>query len=110
MRLGRSNRTVYASESLLRDLTPFDLARAARVPVATAHDWLAGQGPVGGALERLRALGSIVDALQALGLERAEDRAEWLRRPNRAFGQQAPLDLISLDESRRVRDYVAALG
>lgn len=100
-----------ASDTLLRDLTPFDLARAGRVPLPTAQAWIDGaEQPGGGALERLRSLAALVDDLQAVGLAAPDDRAEWLRRPNRAFAQQSPLDLVSLGESRRVRDYVATLA
>ena len=107
----RSHAIERASETLMRDLTPFDLARAARVPLPTMQAWIDGaEHPGGGALERLRSLAALVDNLQAIGLAGAEDRAEWLRRPNRAFAQQSPLDLISLGESRRVCDYVATLA
>jgi hypothetical protein len=110
VRLRRSPGESPASSTLLEDLSAFDLARATRVPVETALAWADGELPAGATGDRLRALGNVVDALQSVGLARPHDRAEWLRRPNRAFERQAPIDVVALGESRRILDYVETLS
>ena len=51
-----------------------------------------------------------MDGLARNGLDDAEDRVEWLRNPNRAFGYEAPIDLLARGESQPVLDYIDRLS
>jgi Antitoxin Xre/MbcA/ParS C-terminal toxin-binding domain len=86
-----------------------DIARATRVAIGVVLSWRDGVCPDGVGHQRLDALGRIMARLDRLGLE-PEARAEWLRSPNRAFGDEAVLDLIGRDEQQRVLQYVERLS
>jgi hypothetical protein len=95
---------------MIDGLNAFDLARVCQVGSSTADAWLNDEErPSSLAISRLRLVHSVMTGLRQSGLEAPEDRAEWLRNPNRAFGQEAPIDLISRDEAQQVLDYIARL-
>ncbi len=71
--------------------------------------WRDGACPDGVGLQRLDALGRILARLDRVGLD-PEARSEWLRSPNRAFGDEAVLDLIARDDQQRVLQYVERLS
>jgi Protein of unknown function (DUF2384) len=93
----------------LEKLDDLDLARAARVPVTVLRTWRDGVHPDSAGYQRLDALGRILARLDRVGLD-PDARSEWLRAPNRAFGDDAVLDLIGRDEQHRVLQYVERLS
>jgi hypothetical protein len=98
----------FAREALEK-AEDLDIARATRVPVGLVQTWRDGGCPDGVGHQRLDALGRILARLDRVGLE-PEARSEWLRSPNRAFGDEAVLDLIGRDEQQRVLRYVERLS
>jgi hypothetical protein len=90
-------------------LEEIDVARATRVPVDLVRTWRDGGCPDSAGYQRLDALGRILARLDRVGLDPAA-RGEWLRSPNRAFGDEAVLDLIARDEQHRVLQYVERLS
>jgi hypothetical protein len=96
---------------MIDGLNAFDLARVCQVGSSTAHAWLQDEERPGTlAIRRLQLVQSVMAGLRRNGLDAPEDRAEWLRNPNRAFGQEAPIDLISRDEAQPVLDYISRLS
>ena len=92
-------------------LSAFDIARVCQVGSSTADAWLQQAAtPPTMAIARLRVVQSVMIGLRKNGLEAPEDRVEWLRNPNRAFGQEAPIDLLSRGEEQPVLDYIARLS
>ena len=51
-----------------------------------------------------------MDGLARNGLGEPEERVEWLRNPNRAFGYEAPIDLLARGEPQAVLDYIERLS
>jgi hypothetical protein len=98
----------FAREALEK-VEDLDLARAARVPIDVVRTWRDGVHPDGVGYQRLDALGRILNRLERVGLDPAA-RSEWLRTSNRAFGDEAVLDLIGRDEQHRVLQYVERLS
>ena len=98
----------FAREALEK-VEDLDVARATRVSIDVVRSWRDGRCPDGVGYQRLDALGRILNRLERVGLEPAA-RAEWLRSPNRAFGDEAVLDLIARDEQQRVLQYVERLS
>jgi uncharacterized protein (DUF2384 family) len=92
-------------------LSALDIARVCHVQSEVAQAWLDGtESPTNAELARLRLVNRVMDALAANGLGDPEDRVEWLRNPNRAFGREAPIDLLARDESQPVLDYIDRLS
>lgn len=96
---------------MIDGLSALDLARVCHVPSTVAQAWLdrteePGEAP----LARLRLVVRVMHGLRSSGLDDADDRVEWLRNPNRAFGFEAPIDLLARDESKPVFDYIERLS
>jgi len=88
-----------------------DLARVCHVQSSVAQAWLDGaEAPNEAVLVRLRLVQRVVDGLTANGLDDPLDRIEWLRNPNRAFGYEAPIDLLARGELQPVLDYIDRLS
>ena len=98
----------FAREALEKS-EDLDVARATRVPIDLVRSWRDGGCPDGVGYQRLDALGRIMARLDRVGLD-PEARSEWLRSPNRAFGDDAVLDLIGRDEQHKVLQYVERLS
>ncbi len=96
---------------MIEGLSALDLARVCHVQSTVAQAWLDRTEEPGEAiLARLRLVGRVMHGLRASGLDDAGDRVEWLRNPNRAFGYEAPIDLLARDESKPVLDYIERLS
>jgi Protein of unknown function (DUF2384) len=92
-------------------MNAFDLARVCQVDAGQAQAWLdLEEQPSAVIIARLRVVKSVMDGLAKNGLSAPEDRVEWLRNPNRAFGHEAPIDLLSRGETKPVLDYIARLS
>ena len=96
---------------MIDGLNAFDLARVCQVGSSTAHAWMQQEERPGTvAIARLQVVQSVMTGLRRNGLDAPEDRVEWLRNPNRAFGQEAPIDLLSRGEAQPVLDYIDRLS
>ena len=88
-------------------MNALDLARVCHVDLSLAQAWMEGTDAVIG---RLRLVQSVMDGLARNGLGEPEERVEWLRNPNRAFGYEAPIDLLARGEPQAVLDYIERLS
>jgi Protein of unknown function (DUF2384) len=96
---------------MIDGMNAFDLARVCQVDAMLAQAWLdLTEQPTGAMIVRLRVVRSVMDGLAQNGLSTPEDRIEWLRNPNRAFGHEAPIDLLSRGETQPVLDYIERLS
>jgi Protein of unknown function (DUF2384) len=96
---------------VIEGLSALDLARVCHVDLALAQAWIDGQEqPSGAVIGRLRLVQTVMDVLEKNGLADPGDRMEWLRNPNRAFGYEAPIDLLARGEPRAVLDYIERLS
>ena len=86
-------------------MSALDLARVCHVQSSVAQAW-----PNEAITQRLRMVVRVMDGLRASGLADAEDRVEWLRNPNRAFGHEAPIDLLARGDSKPLLDYIDRLS
>jgi hypothetical protein len=92
---------------MIDGFSTLDLARVCQVEPGIAQAWLDREDePSVHAVDRLRVAYSVMSTLAKCGVDTAEDRVEWLRHPNRAFGQEAPIDLIARGEVQPVLDYI----
>lgn len=92
-------------------MSALDLARVCHVQSSVAQAWLdRSEAPNEAIMQRLRLVVRVMDGLRASGLDDADDRVEWLRNPNRAFGREAPIDLLARGESKPLLDYIAGLS
>jgi hypothetical protein len=92
-------------------MTALDLARVCHVQSSVAQAWLdRTEAPNDAIMQRLRTVVRVMDGLKASGLADAEDRVEWLRNPNRAFGREAPIDLLARGEPQEVLGYIERLS
>jgi Protein of unknown function (DUF2384) len=92
-------------------LSALDLARVCHVQSEVAQAWLdRTEAPNEAILTRLRLVQGVMERLAKNGIDDADDRGEWLRNPNRAFGYEAPIDLLARGESKRVIDYIDNLS
>jgi len=89
------------------ELNDFDAARATRASIDDVRSWKDGKTDPGSyAISRLRDVHQVVQRLEALGLNDPQTRGEWLRTPNRAFDQDAPLDVIARGDHDTVVAYI----
>jgi hypothetical protein len=96
---------------MIDGMNAFDLARVCQVDAMLAQAWLdLAEQPTDAVIGRLRVVKSVMDGLERSGLSTPEDRIEWLRNPNRAFGHEAPIDLLSRGETRPLLDYIDRLS
>ncbi len=80
-------------------MNALDLARVCHVDLSLAQAWIDGQEqPSDAVVGRLRLVQTVMDGLSRNGLGEPEERVEWLRNPNRAFGYEAPIDLLARGE------------
>ena len=92
-------------------MSALDLARVCHVQSSVAQAWLDHtEAPNEAITQRLRMVVRVMDGLRASGLADAEDRVEWLRNPNRAFGHEAPIDLLARGDSKPLLDYIDRLS
>jgi antitoxin Xre/MbcA/ParS-like protein len=92
---------------LIDGFSTFDLARVCQVEPTIAQAWLDHQDePSLHAVDRLRVAYTVMSTLERCGVGAPEDRVEWLRHPNSAFGLEAPIDLIARGEAQPVFDYI----
>jgi Protein of unknown function (DUF2384) len=92
-------------------MSALDLARVCHVQSSVAQAWLdRTETPTEAIMQRLRMIVRVMDGLRASGLSDADDRVEWLRNPNRAFGHEAPIDLLARGESQPLLDYIDRLS
>jgi hypothetical protein len=92
-------------------LNALDLARVCHVDLVLAQAWIDGkEQPTGGVVGRLGLVQTVMDGLAKNGLAEPEDRVEWLRNPNRAFGYEAPIDLLARGEPKAIFDYIERLS
>jgi uncharacterized protein (DUF2384 family) len=96
---------------VIEGLSALDLARVCQVQSAVAQAWLdRTEVPSDAIMGRLRLVVRVMDGLATNGIADADDRAEWLRNPNRAFGYEAPIDLLARGEAQPVLDYIDRLS
>lgn len=96
---------------MIDGMSALDLARVCHVQSSVAQAWLdRSEAPDEAVLVRLRLVLRVMQGLTANGLVDPDDRVEWLRNPNRAFGHEAPIDLLARGESRPLLDYIDRLS
>jgi uncharacterized protein (DUF2384 family) len=92
-------------------MNALDLARVCHVDLSLAQAWIDGQEqPSDAVVGRLRLVQTVMEGLARNGLGEPEERVEWLRNPNRAFGYEAPIDLLARGEPQAVLDYIERLS
>ena len=96
---------------MIDGLNALDLARVCHVDLVVAQAWIDGnEQPTGAVVGRLGLVQTVMDGLAKNGLSEPDDRVEWLRNPNRAFGYEAPIDLLARGEPQAIFDYIERLS